>query len=1008
LKRSLVLMLTTVGALLCVFIVYTRLAAPPSRADDQPMPITTSGPAAGAAGQQFAAGAWVNLYDKDGQFYGRLRSQACVPQPDHLYHLTAPEGEFYQHDGQIVHLTATEGDVIFGDQTRQTPLNGGPVQAPKQGTLQNVVVEVYPGQSARDRHDPDLTIHMDNAQFDTDTYRLCTMAAGAVPADQVPVTLRGRDVDFDGRGLLLYWDDEVHELRSLRVEHGERLRLKNMADANPKSAKPSQDVAPVQSASSTPAPPAAVAAPVGAMPPKAPAFHSYLATFNDNVHVLQNGQERVQASEMDVTLALRNETESSGSANPPPSPPPATQSPVQSPTTAMPAPVSMPTAQAKQSDVDVFWTGPLTVKPAPGVTLAPEQRIIGFTGSPVHLRQDNLDIVGERVRYDTSTGAARVVGKPDEPMTLTMLKRDGSTAGTVSGDQVDYFRDRDLAVFAGKGIAQFADPNKSGDLLRAGWATGCNVTLGGSGDQPYITQADLQGDAWVIDGPADQAAPDKLRLGAQRIVADFDPPATKTKTQTPAVLRRMVATGNSLCIIHDQKEPERSLASDQLIVEAAKDSQGNLYPRFVVALGKVHGVQEDQEIWSQRLDATVAPIAQKVNQSHYEVQSLLATGDVRAHGKNGQTAAGDALSVEEQGGEQFITLIGNPRAVVTGDNGVLRGPEIQFKPKESWANIVGPGTINCISSDQPGKPPRPMHVEWTKSALMDGDQNFVDVRGDVAADTKEETGTVKTGSADHALLLLTPTPTTHKSSTKSKENTDPLGGKQVRLMELLGHANVGSILARPDGSIVRRAYLFGDRIDADLPKQKLTVPGPGRMLLEDHGKTTAAAPTTQPAQGRGVTAFQWDKQFIFDQLANRAVIDGAVKIVHQADGSKTQSTVRADEVTADFEPAVQKAATEPATDEPPAASDVEPKLKHVVALGHVHIYTDTATIDAREVDYDPAAEELVAIGTEDDPVEVLTKSPHRAPESYHFSKVWVDTRTNQIKRMQDFSGESGR
>jgi hypothetical protein len=43
-----------------------------------------------------------------------------------------------------------------------------------------------------------------------------------------------------------------------------------------------------------------------------------------------------------------------------------------------------------------------------------------------------------------------------------------------------------------------------------------------------------------------------------------------------------------------------------------------------------------------------------------------------------------------------------------------------------------------------------------------------------------------------------------------------------------------------------------------------------------------------------------------------------------------------------------------------------------------------------------------------DPVEVLTKSPHRAPESYHFSKVRVDTRTNQIKRMQDFSGEAGR
>ena len=53
-------------------------------------------------------------------------------------------------------------------------------------------------------------------------------ATGAnVTADEVPVTVRGRDYDFDGRGMRMSWNERDRRLAKLDVAHGERLVVKH-------------------------------------------------------------------------------------------------------------------------------------------------------------------------------------------------------------------------------------------------------------------------------------------------------------------------------------------------------------------------------------------------------------------------------------------------------------------------------------------------------------------------------------------------------------------------------------------------------------------------------------------------------------------------------------------------------------------------------------------------------------------------------------------------------------
>lgn len=1060
--RSLLLAFATAAMLFGAFVVYTRLAAPPARPEDEQAVATQPSPSVeGNTNGPMVSGAWVNLYDKSGRFYGRLRSRECTPLADGIYHLIEPEAEFYQSDGEMSWLTAVDGNVRFGEHSRRSAMNGGAFDPPSQGVLHTVIIRLFPTTAARQANLPDMTVWLPNAQFDADTYRIVTIdetnakTGQMVSADEQPVMVRGNDLDFDGRGLVIIWNDQVHDLKSALVAHGERLQLKNVTDMQatpPKQAArgparvPGAQAQAANLASDVAAPPVdAASAPAGG------STHVYLATLIGNVRVMQAGQNRVLADQLEATM-MRHET-SSATINSPPIPPPDNSLPdkprspkdMVAPTPLLPPPAHpAPPANANNragaavpttQPVDIFWTGSLKVVPSTsgsGARLRPDEAIVRFTGSPVHVIQDNVDLSGALARYVSGTGTARMTATDAIPLLIVMKQPDGSLGVVHGGSRVEFDQNAQTAIFSGAGSASYSDPKKKDEALSAAWANQCNLYFGGGGknEPTYIRSTQMIGNAWISDRTA--AGVEKLHLAGSEIDTDFNTPAPRPPgaagnkkpagSQMDASIRQVVAQGPAQCIVRDDKSV-KTIDSDKLTIRTAADTAGHAYPQTIIADGNVRAAEPDDLLLAHRMEATLSPIAGKptANSSDtpkFELQQMLATGDVRVKGKDNQSAAGDDLLVEQQQGQTYIKLWGSPPALVSGQSGTLRGPVIEMRPHDQWAKITGTGQpgsclLDAIRAGAPGEPGQPMHVRWSNYAELRGAENIVDVRGDVSADTIESTGERNQATSDRASLELMAAPTTRPASAKASSSDSLTGGadldlfkgKQIKTVSLLDNAKMTSTLSAADGSIIRREFLTGDRIDTYLIDQRLQVPGKGAMLLEEHPKpgqklAARAAATTSPSTGsNGSTGFYWTKSFIFDQRARNAVIEGSVEVVHLPDSPKPDATtVWADRVTAEFEPpAMTKAAASP-TSPTPALDENAQKLKHLTATGNVQIQTGGTTINASDVEFDPATELLTANGSPTRPVTFSSRG------NGTFQQAIIDVKENKIIKLTDFSG----
>jgi lipopolysaccharide export system protein LptA len=542
-------------------------------------------------------------------------------------------------------MTADDGDVRLGQQTHNEALGNGPVDPPTQGTLRNVTVKLYSSQAERDRDDPEMTLRMGNTRFDADTNRLYTVAettadGQTIAADRVPITVNGRQMDFSGAGLLMDWNAQTHELKSLVVAHGDRLRLNQETRAP--ATRPSSGGGGASTASDR---------------KEQTPVHVYLATFDGGVRVVQSGQDRITSPQMTVTVATGSRSAQSGAPN---------QNSGAQPSAAASSAAAESDKQA--APVDVFWGGAVTVVPAPTVIMRPGESLIRFPGPVVQVREDGMEMTAGDVQYDTADGSGIADGLAGQPLRMTFLNRDGTESGRVVTGHAQYTQSGRRVSLVGGGAAQFTDESKPTDLMRAAWSQACNLTLSGGGERLEIHEAELLGDAQVLDGPKN--GPENLHLTAQRIDTEFEPGQTQSNHATPqrpaAQLHRLIATTDAYCKLHDARQSDRVLSGDSLTVEMADDSAGKPYPHFINAQGNVHAQQDQQELWSRRLDATVLPAAaatsrgraegkasaaegkaSAADQSQFELQTLVADGDVRLHGKNGDTAAGDTLTIVE-------------------------------------------------------------------------------------------------------------------------------------------------------------------------------------------------------------------------------------------------------------------------------------------------------------------------------------------------------------------------
>ncbi len=373
----------------------------------------------------------------------------------------------------------------------------------------------------------------------------------------------------------------------------------------------------------------------------------------------------------------------------------------------------------------------------------------------------------------------------------------------------------------------------------------------------------------AINPPADPKA----------IAAAGHPAATGPSTRPAAApamrsdLKQMIATGTVHCELTDSSNKTQTIDCNQLTLQTALTPDGRSYPHTVTAVGDVHAVDTEQDLRAGHLAVTMRPatrpsIARATTRSttnpagnlagnpttgpalaggaggggamggdtaSAQLESLLASSNVRVIGKDGTQAMADQLLVDNKDGKNILKLLGQPYATVIDKKNTLTGPTIVMFPDEQKLQVYGPGTMKGYQqagaspfggaagpttapttaptaggpqgprptdvaggaggaelphpagaaapanptthpTTQPA-PERPIDVSWTQSLFADGKANTVDVTGQVVTITKDADGAVNTAKGQRVKMILADAaPTTKPTTQASTQATQTAAG----------------------------------------------------------------------------------------------------------------------------------------------------------------------------------------------------------------------------------------
>ncbi|MGB7159319.1 MAG: hypothetical protein WBD40_14720, partial [Tepidisphaeraceae bacterium] len=244
--RSLLLVIATLVLVVCGFVIYSQVQSPTTPRAQRP---EVKGPTSIPAGAGSRGGSttqpmvgtgedgWVKRYDQRGELASQFRADRFDPKPDGTVDVDRPVAEFMLSGGRLIRIEGRNGSVIMPPPptgAERGKLEATPTSPPNRGQLHDVVISMFDAEPIEgETPRPSLTVTMNNASFDNDTFLIRTEAFGdaktgaRVAGDQVPVQVRGDDYDFDGRGLTIQWNDLDQQLQLLEIAHGESLTVKN-------------------------------------------------------------------------------------------------------------------------------------------------------------------------------------------------------------------------------------------------------------------------------------------------------------------------------------------------------------------------------------------------------------------------------------------------------------------------------------------------------------------------------------------------------------------------------------------------------------------------------------------------------------------------------------------------------------------------------------------------------------------------------------------------------------
>ncbi|HEV7301760.1 MAG TPA: hypothetical protein VGN72_20655 [Tepidisphaeraceae bacterium] len=989
-------------------------------------------------------GLWMSQYDAQMRLVSQFRASDLQPQPDNTVYALYPEARIPLRGGNIIHLLADRGTAVIKDMpaARKSPLGDNVPQMPSRGTMQNVTVNVETPTGQRI-----MSAKVNNVTFDLDTFRIYTDkytddAGQTVPADRVKVEVRGDDMDFDGYGLTLRWDDRNGVIQLLEIAHGERAVIKKTPDGLTASAAVERaDLTVAQQRwraddslhravhrpaelASTDAAATAEAIPTAGKAEKR--LTLYRAKLHDAVRIMQADQTLGSGDLLTIDFLTQSTVRSSeaeaadttvapATSQPAAEAEAATAGPAGPPAPAATAPAGQPAtadAAAQGEPIIVYWTGPLRMTPLtepPLAALSPGDAVAELSGSNVTLQQAGATVKAGAAQYRTSDGSA-TLRPPAGESVVTITDADGRTITT---ERVDYDGAARVAILGGAGkidvpaATVVADANAparpadntvkkdaaKGEPLTATWKSQAMIQLAGDERATTLSQIDTEGDVHV-EHP-------RLSLTSDALSLRFEP---GEKPDQP-VLRQITATG-AVKAITTAEEAKRTIESDRLALFTKTDEKGQPAPDRFEASGNVHAHDAQQHLYADTLTANLAASAAKPDE--IELKDLRAAGNVKLTDKDDTSATGDDLHVIMVDGQPQIELSAEKSVQVVSPQGTLIGPAVTINAKTGTATITGAGSIRAMQGE--GKEQRPVDIEWAKDATLKSNENVVDIVGDVVVNSTSPAGVMETAKSDRVRITLadvvdddadakanaaTRTAATRPpGKVESKKTpldgmavgTDAFGDKEAVAVTLLGNVSVSSVESL-DGTPVREFHLLSDEVRYDLKAERLLVPVPGRILYED---VRPASSPDEDVRGRGAVAMAWKNTLTIDRRSNKAIIDGEVVVKHQpatADGAPLDLFTTT--IEADLAPQGETA----------NEGDPLPGVKRVTAKGPIAFSSAGRTFEGTHLTYDAATQMVIATGTREQPLRVLDASGTLTGTA---DEVHYNMKTGLVERMQGF------
>lgn len=676
-------------------------------------------------------------------------------------------------------------------------------------------------------------------------------------------------------------------------------------------------------------------------------------------------------------------------------------------------------APARRGPITIYWTGPLRITPLLEHTdpsPPPGEAVVRLFGSPVHLQQETGRIQCALLQYRTADQTLVLTQSDSSPVVLQ-----DSRGSIIHAQRMELDRRQNRAILSGTGVANLSNSEKTDNKsLTARWTKSCTLQFASdNGDALLIQSANLQGNV-AVQTPELKLNSDALELTMAPSARSTTHPADPDNVQ----LQRAIATGNVHCILTGP-QGEQTLDAQRLDVLSATTDTGRFYPQTIHADGLVKAVSAERTLAAGHIEVTLgispSPSTSGVDRGEgysgslskpspqpspgvpgegdpafpsLQILELLAQDNVLVTSADGATASADQIRMLGNGPDQRILLLGQPLAKVISKDSDLSGPLIEVRPQQRQIFIRGAGTIHARQVAKGSTDLQTADISWNEGAYIDGQSNLGEATGKVLISSPGPEGSTRSASAGRIKLHLADAIPSTRPATKPSQ-LDPMSHKSLQIVELLGDVEIKSETLA-NGQVLRGMNLHTDVAEYHAADGQFIVPGPGRMLAEDHRPTTK---TTQPAEPlspdagdfRGMTAIQWQKQFVFNPNEHQARLQGDVHIVQEPAGDPTRRReLSADEVVVLF----AAVPTTAPTTAPTAEEASRLQLSSVRAQGSIYFKTEGIECRAAKVDFDADKHILHATGDSTQRGELLDG---QGLSRGGFDELWFDTQSQNLQ-----------